>query len=151
MDYTALAAEIAAPAYTGMNDATLLAALNAKTVPVAVPVQSGEVRRLLMVAGKWPKIAALARGLISGTDGEKLAAVALVEALAEIESFDLTVDAYASAVNAQLDAAIAVGLIETAHRAAILALGSVAKSWVALTFPGLAALGQPDIDAARGV
>lgn len=151
MNYAALAAEIAAPPYAGLNDANLLAALNAKTVAVAALIQSGDVRRLLMVAGKWPRIAALARGLIAGTDDEKLAAVALVEALAEIESFDLTVEAYSGAANAQLDACVAVGLIEGAHKAAILALGTASDRWVSRSFPGLAALGPADLAAARAL
>lgn len=149
MNYAALAAEIAKPAYEGLGDAEMLAALNAKTVAVAVPVLAGDVRRLLMVAGRWPRIAAIARGLIpAADDNQALAAVALVEALAAIESFDLEVPAYAAAVDAQLDAAVATGLIEAGHKAAILALGQAQKSWVLETH-GIVALSVYDLDKAR--
>lgn len=122
MDYLALKAELDKPAYAGMSDSEAAAAINAATVTVVKPVQSADARRYLMLVGKWPTIAALARGLIAGSDGEKLAAVALVEGLAMIESFDLSAPAYAAAVDAQLDACVSAGLIDANDKAAIIGL-----------------------------
>lgn len=125
MDYAALKAELAKPAYAGMTDAEAAVAINAATVVVKRPVQSADARRYLMLVGKWPTIAALARGLIAGTDGEKLAAVALVEALTLKETFNLSVPAYLTAVQAQLGACEAAGLIDAADTAGILDFANV--------------------------
>lgn len=122
MDYAALKAEISKLDYLGLSDAEVAVAINAATVTIVKPVQSADVRRYLMLAGKWPTIAALARGLIVGADAKKLAAVALVEGLEMIDAFDLSVPAYAAAVDAQLDACVASGLIAAEDKAAILSL-----------------------------
>lgn len=125
MDYAALHAELAKPAYAGLSDDEIAAAVNAATVTVMRPVQSADARRYLMLVGKWPAVAALARGLIAGSDAEKLAAVALVEGLAMIDSFDVSVPEYAAAVEAQLAACVAAGLIDDADKAAIIGLKDV--------------------------
>lgn len=122
MDYAALKSELAKPAYAGLSDAEAASAVNAATVSVVKPVRSEDVRDYLMVIGKWPRIAAIARGLIAGSDAEKLASVALVEALALKESFNLSVPAYAAAVDAQLDACASAGLITGPDKAAIVGL-----------------------------
>lgn len=126
MDYAALKAEIAKPAYAGLDDAALADAINVKTVVVKRPVASADARRYLMLTGKWPRIAGIARGLISPADeAQALGAVALVEGLSMIDSFDLEVPAYRAAVQAQLGACEATGLIDANDVAGILDFANV--------------------------
>lgn len=119
---TTLSEEIAKPAYAGMTDEQAAAAINAATVPVPTPIDPLAVKRYLMVVGKWMLISALARGLVAGTDEQKLVAVALTEALDNMPSFDFTVPAYKAACQANLAACVAVGLMDQAHRDAIEAM-----------------------------
>ena len=123
MDLLALRSELAKPGYVGLSDAEAAAAINAKTVTVQRPVASADARRYLMLVGKWPRIAGIARGLITpANEDQALSAVALVEGLSMIDSFDLEVPAYKAAVEAQLAACAATGLIAAEDTAAIMAL-----------------------------
>ena len=121
-----LSEELAKPAYAGLTDEQAAAAINAATVPVDRPIDPLAVKRYLMVVGKWPRIAALARGLVTGSDAETLVAVALTEALDNMPSFDFTVPAYKAACQANLAACVSAGLIDQPHRDAIEAMAQPA-------------------------
>lgn len=103
-------------------DEALAATINAKTANVQTPIPVMNVKRYLMVTGKWTRIGALARGLVTGTPEEVLAAVALADAFESLTEFDLRVPAYAQACNARLDDAITAGLMDSDEKAYILAM-----------------------------
>ncbi len=123
MDYAALKAELAKPAYQGLDDDAAAAALRAATVDAVVPVRALDVRRYLHLAGKWAAIVGAARGVGAPPADRQLAAIAMVAALNDFTEFDLSVQAYAAAIGAQLDAGVQAGLIANDDKAAILAKG----------------------------
>ena len=61
MDYAALKAEIALPAYKGMSDAEIADALNAETIDAVRKVPTWEARSLLLGTGEWGAIKLLSR------------------------------------------------------------------------------------------
>jgi hypothetical protein len=115
--------------YEGKTDAEVAALMTEPRLRAAIP--SSDVIRYLMVAGKWSRIVAISRGLVTGTDNEKLAALAIVEALANISSYNLDIPPYLGAIDRDLQALVAVDLITGDDKAAILALGNNKRSRVA--------------------
>lgn len=114
--------ELSKPEYAGLTDDQVVAAINAATATIDRPIEAVAVKRYLMVVGKWPRIAALAKGLVTGSESETLTAVALLEALDNMPSFDFTVPAYKAACQANLAACVSAGLMDQAHRDAIEAM-----------------------------
>ena len=119
-----LAAAHAALATATTQRQAIADTINAATVSRAKPIAGENVQRYLMVVGKWPKIEALARGLITGTDNEILTAVGLVSALATLKTFDFSVPAYAAACQDNLAACVALGLMTADDRAHIEAMAT---------------------------
>ena len=125
MDYATLKSEIAKPAYSGMDEPALAAALNAKSVPARVPVPTIAIRRYLHVVRKWARIEAIATGVLAAPDeATAIAAVEMFAALRDFpDGFDLAVPAYYDAIAASLADCVAAQLIAAADRTAILGFG----------------------------
>lgn len=98
--------------------------INAATTTRAKPISGEDVQRYLMVVGKWPRIEALARGLITGTDEEILTAVGLASALSTLKTFDFSVPAYAAACQANLAACVTHNLMAAQERDYIVAMAT---------------------------
>lgn len=124
-----LAVEMRQMEYSGLTDKDAAAKINAKTVDAIVPIVSAAVRRYLQVEGRWPKIAAIARGLLVGSEAEVLAAVGLIEALDANMEFDLSIPSYAVLLHSILDACIATTLISAIDKEAMLLPGSIKVPW----------------------
>lgn len=125
MDYATIKSEIANPAYAGLDEPALAAALNAKAIPARVPVPTIAIRRYLHVVRKWARIEAIATGVLAAPDeATAIAAVEMFAALRDFpEGFDLAVPTYYSAIAASLDDCVAAQLIAAGDKTAILALG----------------------------
>lgn len=121
-----LQTELAKAKYDGMTDDEKLAALNAKTEQVAIPIPAIEVKRTLQVRGKWAAIADAVDHEPTATT--RIACRALVDAVNDFDSFDMSVPDYATAINAALDAVVATPLLDDDDKAAVLALGFTMKS-----------------------
>jgi hypothetical protein len=104
--------------YSGMTDAEAAISLNFTDRPGPVPAK--DVRRYLLLAGKWPGVVDAAS--TSATEAVRLAAVNIIDTLANFEDFDLQDATVLAAVTAGLDALVTAGLIETANKTVILAM-----------------------------
>lgn len=142
MDLPALKAELTAdPAsigYAGQSDAAVVSLIVAKAR--AMPIQAVDVRRYLLVTDRWPEIVRVARFGDASADKTR-AAIRMVEALAGLPEFDMSVPAYAAAIGGGLDALVAASLIGPEDKAVILALGDGRRS-------RCAELGWPEVSAA---
>lgn len=117
-----LRTELNDAAYSAMTDAQAAAALNVRDR--TGPITAEDVRRYLHLASKWSGIKAASLGLQSSTETKRITALTFLDALDQFVTFDLSIAAYATAVTAQLDACIGVGLIDAADKTAILALAN---------------------------
>jgi hypothetical protein len=113
-----LRTELNLAAYTGLTDTAAAALLNQRTKRGPIPAE--DVRRYLHLNGKWAGVRAASLGLGGASEAARITALAFMDGLDSFVSFDL--DAYEAAVSAQLDACVAVSLITTADKTAILAL-----------------------------
>jgi hypothetical protein len=104
--------------YPGMTDAEAAISLNFTDRPGPVPAK--DVRRYLLLAGKWPGIVDAAS--TSATEAVRLAAVNIIDTLANFEDFDLQDATVLAAVTAGLDGLIAVSLMDAAEKTVILAM-----------------------------
>jgi hypothetical protein len=104
--------------YSGMTDADAANSLNYSDRPGPVPAK--DVRRYLLLAGKWPGIVDAAS--TSTTEAVRLAAVNIIDTLANFEDFDLQDATVLAAVTAGLDGLIAVSLMVAAEKTVILAM-----------------------------
>tara|TARA_R110000822_G_scaffold30982_1_gene89895 strand:+ start:46 stop:486 length:441 start_codon:yes stop_codon:yes gene_type:complete len=104
--------------YSGMTDAEAAISLNFTDRPGPVPAK--DVRRYLLLAGKWPGIVDAAS--TSTTEAVRLAAVNIIDTLANFEDFDLQDATVLAAVTAGLDGLIAVSLMDAAEKTVILAM-----------------------------
>tara|TARA_R110000823_G_scaffold236419_1_gene362141 strand:+ start:1417 stop:1857 length:441 start_codon:yes stop_codon:yes gene_type:complete len=104
--------------YSGMTDAEAAISLNFTDRPGPVPAK--DVRRYLLLAGKWPGIVDAAS--TSTTEAVRLAVVNIIDTLANFEDFDLQDATVLAAVTAGLDGLIAVSLMDAAEKTVILAM-----------------------------
>lgn len=104
--------------YSGMTDAAASASLNAVDRPGRV--QALEVKRYLQITGEWAAIAEDAN--THPTRGTKLSCRAIVDALADFETFDLQDAQIRGVITAALEALQVTGHIDAAHVGAILAM-----------------------------
>jgi hypothetical protein len=150
MDYVALAAELALPAYAGLSDADAAAALNAATLPAKVDVPSTSVRSLLYGRGAWRAIISLSLEAKSGDavhDAALVAAVQLVDFCRAGGVFSTSAPAILVQTEADLTALVAAGTIGAGDRAAILALADGVVSRAAAL--GLGMVDHIDVARAR--
>lgn len=135
---TTLAEELAgdplARGYAAMSPAETAASLNAKDRPGPVPAI--DVVRYLILQGKWAALK------ISTSE----AAVNVIETLTRFDSIDL--EAYRAQVEAALDAVVLAGLIDAAHKTAILAMADTRRSRASEL--GLGHVREADVLIARG-
>lgn len=129
--------------YSGMTDAEAAASLHMVNRPGAVPAK--DVRRYLLLAGKWPGLVDAAAN--DSTGSVRQIAVNIVDTLANFEDFDLQDSTVLAAVTAGLDGAIAAGLMETANKTAILAMENNRQSRAAEL--GIPQTNLGDVIAAR--
>jgi hypothetical protein len=144
MDYATLKSEIALPAYAGMTDAEISAALNA---PIActqdVPARS--VRAVLMARGKWPLV--LIASEATTKDATWAAARLLYDFVGEGGTFDTSNGAMLAALTGQMQTLVAGSVLVDADKAAVLALTEGTTTRAAQL--GLGSVNAGDIQTAR--
>ncbi len=150
MDLPALKAELTAdPAsigYVGQSDAAVVSLMTSNTR--AMPIQSVDVRRYLLVSDRWPEIVRVARFGDANADKTR-AAIRITEALDGLSEFDMTVPAYVAAITGGLDALVSASLISADDKAAVLALGDGKRSRCdEMAWPAVSAA---DVAAARAL
>lgn len=120
MNYPALRAELAKPAYAGMTDAEIVAALNAPTAGPSAPASLAAILGYLRSNGLWLPIKA------AGTSGSNPGAVAALDIFQDghTDSIDLTLPA----ATALLDALVSGSLLTSAQSAALMALCATTTS-----------------------
>lgn len=139
-----LAAEVADTAYDGMSEQQIADVLNASDRDGPIP--AADIRRYLRAVGALPDIEVIAR--FGHEDAGKVrAAVAILGALQDFDSFDLSIAAYAAAVDRDLDACIAAGLLSSDHKAALLGLAANRQTRAGQLGLGLVTVG--DVEAAE--
>lgn len=150
MDYAALKAEIALPAYAGMSDAAIAAALNAATVDIVRKVPTWEARALLLATGEWGAIKLLSRqSPTMGTPEAQAVAVAIttIDSMTETTVLDADqADAFA-AMQTMVGVLQAAGVLSAGTGAAMLALRNTKTSRAAQL--GLGPVRPGDVAAAR--
>ena len=110
--------------YSGMTDAAVVDSLYTKNRPGPVPAK--DVRRYLLLAGKWPMIVDTAAQ--DGTATTRVACINIIDSLANFDDFDLEDSGVLAVVTAGLDALVTATLIDEAHKTAILAMGNNRQS-----------------------
>lgn len=133
MNYAALKAEIALPAYAGKSDAEIVAILQAPLLQ-RVPIDRKQTWTLLMGRGAWPRLRLIAEGRVALTGAQPDEATlleAVVGAVDQITREDTTaIDATSDADWGQLQQMLglfvlngALTKVDAAHMRDILALG----------------------------
>lgn len=131
MDYAALKAEIALPAYSGMTDAQAAAALNATNVTAFVDVAPLDIYAVLLNSGEWGRMEMTSRFAATGTFSAPSAQdinVAKMITFVRLVQFPTTLPTSRAAVRTTigglLDALLAGGFIVQATKDAIVALAT---------------------------
>ena len=154
MDYAALKAEIELPAYAGMSDDDIAAALNAATVPVETSVSTKAIRRYMMLTGAWAKIALVSEGVNLGAGTPTIPhRVAAITALAAVgpgafDDFDLQDSNVRAPMAAMLHALVEIGAISQSDKNAVLDLRKTTVSRASQI--GWPSVGANDVAHARG-
>lgn len=140
MDYAALKAEIALPAYAGMTDAQIAAALVAPLALTGQPFAWGAAKRVAQVSGAWGKIIKRAQLVPSGAPGdEAIYAAANAVSMDDAQAMDPAETSGWAAFQSGIGALQTAGDLSAADVAALAALGNQATTraaqigWVILT------------------
>lgn len=112
-----LKAEIALPAYAGMDEVAIADALNARNLTGPRETLSRDIIRALFLRGKW------SAAKVKASQGD-MAATTLVDALSLFNSFDMTNATYRAAIQSALDANVTTGTLTQGDVDAIMALGT---------------------------
>ena len=110
--------------YAGMTDAAAAASLNVINRPAPVPAK--DVRRYLLLVGKWPMIIDTAKN--GATASARATCVNIIDSLANFDDFNLEDSAVLTVVTAGLSALVTASLIDEAHKTLILAMGDDMQS-----------------------
>lgn len=110
--------------YASMTDAEVAASLNGITRPAPVPAK--DVRRYLLLQGKWPMIVDTAAN--GSTAETRATCINIIDSLQNFEDFDLQDASVLTVVTAGLAALETASLITTAEKTAILAMGANRQS-----------------------
>ena len=94
VDYVLLKTEVEKPAYVGLSDVQIAAAINAATYAVAQNIQStNAVNALLFTsAGDWGNVVAVADGIINETQANRLRCVSVKELFTRNDIFEAVDD-----------------------------------------------------------
>lgn len=124
MDYAALKTEIALPAYDGLSDADIAAALNEQTVAGVRDVPTADARGLLLGTGEWGALVLLARSTTAPQEAVA-AAITAEDTLRLTETLEVTKPAYWQAVQVLTSALVTAGVLSSGTRDALLAMRDV--------------------------
>lgn len=142
MDLASLKRELAAPRFAGLPDQSSADLFNGTNLTEQRPIPSRDVRKLLLLRGKWS-------GLRAASAERGSAADELFEALDTFDTFDLTEQAVAVTVTGAFTALIAAALLDQGDVDAILALGVHSVSRAEQL--GWGPVGAGDVESARAV
>lgn len=149
VNYQALKKEIALPAYVGLSDDEIVAALNAQITGPAIAIPLGTLAGVIEMTGIYERLEATTASL---TASDALKAVCrkvlrLVSGVSPIAELDMADPASAAAVGSILDALVAGSVITADERVAILALGETTTTRARQVFG--APVSVDDLVAAR--
>jgi len=148
MTYAALKAEIALPAYEGLSDAEIVAALNAETIDAWRDLSTGEVAGFALLNLAWTGIKALAANAEAPSEARAVADAALTLLTnPAIQTVQLSDETKRTTFIAMLDALVSAGAITSDHKAGLLAMAQSKTSRAALL--GMAGLTVGDLESAR--
>lgn len=116
--YAILAAKISAD-HAGQTPAEIVAALNAKSTAVAVPIKTADIKKYLVLAGKYMAL----------KSSDSLAAQVATECLDDFELLNAQEAPVLSKFTEIIDALITAELLNNTDKFAILELGQVMQSW----------------------
>jgi len=129
--------------YDGLSNLEIAAVLN--TLNQDAPIPSIDVKRYLLLKGKWPGIVDAAAH--SDTAAIRQAATNMVESLASFVDFNTGDATILAAVTAGLDALVATALMTATNKTEILAMKSNRKSLADVN--GWGYLKEGDIEMAK--
>jgi hypothetical protein len=152
MNYAALQAEIVLPAYAGMDDDAIAAALNAETVETVRDVPTVDARELLLATGEWGALVLLARSTPASVAQAPViaAAITAVETLRETTTLEVTKPANWTAMQTLVGTMQQAGVMSEGTGAALLALRDIHISRAA-EIGWTAGVSAADVAAARSL
>ena len=144
-DFVWLKAEIAKPAYTGMDDATINAAVFDDSQDIRP--QDAREAMLFTTSRDWGELVGVVNGTITANPATKKAANSVYELFRPgAEMFDATTTQKWTRFNAMLDDLIAATIITVASKTAITALRLIVRP---LWYPFGREVEPPDVAFAR--
>lgn len=147
MNYAALKAEIAGPAYAGLSDAQIAAALNAPTVDVHRDVPAREIETLLLRSTEWGKVVRTADGRRAAPEAIADICISLVTAAERGRDLASASEEDFGRLQAMAEALVDAEVLSDTIRDALLALRTVQISRAAQL--GLGAVTAGDVQTAK--
>jgi len=118
MYYTKLSEKITAD-HAGQSAPEIAAALNARSIPVAVPVRSAEIKKYLVLAGKYMPM----------KFSDNAAAQTAIEVLSTFDVLNVQEPQVSGVLSNILSALVAAGLIAAEDMTVIIGMGQELRSW----------------------
>lgn len=148
MDITILANELAKPEYAELTDQQAADAVNAKTVPVRVLVETWRVKQYAIEQGIWGavKIASKKDGV---PDSVKALCISLIDWIDDAAGKIQTVNMDLMSVQYMLSGLVQAGLATQEQVVAILALADSTIAWTQSV--GIETVGDGHVKSARGL
>lgn len=151
-DYAALKIEIAKPAYNGLTDAQIAAAINAATITATADITGSDARRELLFTANndWGKLVGVADGWITAgvTSAIRLRAAQMRELFLTDAPFATANSTRYTAFLAAVDQLVADTIMSAAGKSALVVLARKTVSLAAsMGWPG--GVGPGDVAAAR--
>lgn len=151
-DFVWLKAEIAKPAYTGMDDATIAATINAAVFDDSQDIRPQDAREAMIFTSTrdWGELTGVVNGIITGptiTVAVRKAANSVYELFKPgTETFDATTAQKWTRFSAMLTDLITAGVITAASQTALTALRTISRP---LWYPFGREVEPPDVAFAR--
>lgn len=142
MNYAALKAEIALPAYDGLTDAQIAAALNAQAVAVHRDAPAAEVERVLLRTTEWGRVVRVADGRLTKPEAVADICITLVRTVERGGEIASASDVDFALLQNMVGLLVQAEVISTATRDALLALRATTTSRAAQLGLGVVAAGH---------
>lgn len=153
-DYAALKAEIIKPAYVGMTDVQIAAAVNALTITVKRNIESTKAMNALLFTaiGDWGNVVSVADGVVTQgvAAANRTRCISIKELFTRNYSFDTSDDTRWTRFIATVDALVTDARMSAEGKTLLVALGRPVVNFAAsIGWPG--GVGDGDVAAARNL
>jgi len=147
--YAALKTEIAKADYSGMTDEQIIAAVNAKTTPVANPISGQTVKQYMIRRGILGAASIYSDNTTNAAE-LRAACRAVVDSLLHdaFAEFDLGDTVAKSDIDGFCAALISAGCMTADQQTELYSMQNVPTSWFSINV-GIPSVSQPDLDLAR--